>query len=390
MVRTRATRVCLVATAVTLLISPPVGAVSHDCETKSERPRSEIIVAFEGPTPRRDYAVSILPGEVRCVTGSIRELRNLEDLRVVESSRGATGPVIALRLQRGGKTRLTARHSSDEVLRFRARPISGELNLATLGDSRWVAPNEVRTEQWEPSVHKVLVDLVEFWPVEREPEPFVRRAEDRDWFGGQIWIGARGTQLDALDATLAADGFAPLPKRLVMGGMEADASLRRFRFAGSLGGGGGATHNRASPEELSASLFEGGFTLGYDVFRYRYLSLYLGAGMSGGNFRLWTPEKLTPFKRQLDPSHDGNASWSYRALRGEAGIDYFIPLSPSRTTWALRLGTRLTWAQQVGADGWEFNDPDEDGDRFKLTGPHLDLSGPSAKLTLGFGWLVHH
>ncbi len=358
-------------------------AETFQCETRSER--ADHVVSLGGVTGVPSRALSLHSGEVLCVTGTPNAGGVLEDLRVLQSARGVATPVIELRLLRNGKTLLTVRHSSKQHLEYRPFAVWEQLDVTLEEHSRNAPPKGVATEQWDSRVQRLLLADFRFYDERSETGTARALAVDpearRLWFSFDFWAGERYAALQPLNAAIARDGFVPISNTRFWFGGALDMALGRVRFGLNASGSKLTTPNLASDATLTTTFVEGGLSVGYDVFRYDYLSVHLSSGIGGGKLGL-DPRTagLSLFEGQYDPEAPGNAGWSYVALPIELGLDYIVPFVLSgRAALVVRFGSRFGWVQQLGGE-WIVP-----GEGPVVGVPALDLSGMRGALVLSLG-----
>ncbi len=372
----------MAALAALALATPPASGQTDECRTRTTRPRADII-ASGGPLT--SGGVRIRAGEVLCITGRPNADGLLEDLALVEGQGDAAPAVIELRLLRNGKTLLIVRHASPFDLEYAASGIVARSSPSLLPQHRRGSTHAVGAEEWDPRVQEVFLTDFRF---RLPPEASPPRPESRGfWIGLDVLAVERHAPMDSLNAAIAADGFAPIGNNRALLGLGVSLAFERLRF------GVEAYALDVTPSDskhtvsraLDTSLGEAGLFVGYDVFRYQHLSLFLATGVYLGGLGLNpTTPGLTLFDGQLEPREFGDAEWSYSALPLELGVDYVVPLTDGYKQGAFRFGTRLSWVQQLGGT-WQL----DERDLRSLSGPELDLSGPRALIVLGVAFMGH-
>ncbi len=196
------------------------------------------------------------------------------------------------------------------------------------------------------------------------------------------WGGERALHLENLDRALGRDGFAPLPRVVIVGGIDADFTLGRARVGFTFGVGGQTTRQHANGKELTTRLPEWAFTAGFDVLRYQQLHVFLSTGIGVATLYVDRPAGSSVFPDVR--AGEGDAV-QFVALEApvDVGAEYFVPFgraSPSEK-WLLQFGVRLGWQAQLGSGSWQT--AAKEGR--EITGPGVDLSGPRARLIFGIG-----
>ncbi len=366
--------------------------VGITCQTQTERDASEIIVPF-GDAVNRELpaqAVKLVPGETLCLIGERDEAGELTNLHLASETNAGTATFIELKLERGGATRLSVRHASRSWLYYGAFRLVTQQDVALPTHVLPVPAAQSVFESWSPNVRKLMLYGFRFGaaPVVFVPKDVPRRphrdlTETNLSVTFALWGGERSVHLPDLDNGLARDGFAPLPRVGIIGGLDMDFTVGRVRAGVGFGGGGGSTRHRTTGEELSTWQSDVTFTVGFDVLRYEPFRAFLSSGIGVGTLYVDRRDSSSLFP-DAKPWDGDRAEFTAFEVPFDLGTDYFVPFgraSPSEK-WLLQFGARVGWQQQLGGSGgWKT---DEKNGR-DLVGPALDLSGPRARLVLGIG-----
>jgi hypothetical protein len=398
MARQRGTFGSRVAVACGLLVALLCGhakeaLANSACKTVTERVLDEIVVPFgDADHPRLPrQAVKLVPGETVCLTGKLDSSGDLQDLEVVADSTSRSGLIIALRLERGERTSLHVRHSSERYLYYDALQLVTEQDVAFPTGTLPVGPGLLGAETWDHGVRKLVLHGFRFGTPPERTSASTRRGPGRGrdtshlnlsmTFG--FWGGERALKLDELERGFARDGYYPLQRNVIMGGLDLDFTFGRVRAGVAFGRAGLTTHQRGTGKELSSGLFAWGFTAGYDLLRFEQLHVFLGTGFGGEELFVDRPQGSTLFPG-VQPWEGERVKFVAWQMPFDIGTDYFVPLgrASSSEKWILQFGARLGWVQQLGSGGWKT---DADKKPRDLTGPAVDLSGPRARLVLGIG-----
>lgn len=196
-------------------------------------------------------------------------------------------------------------------------------------------------------------------------------------------VGVRWLDLGAVSALVARYGYAPLPATAVVAGGDLYATGGRVRFGFEAAGGGRSAGRPRGRQKLPATSFDAAVLLGYEVLGEGDGSVFVSTGFGGGDLQLNTTS-MDGFVHL----HDGEygVTWSYVGMPLQLGAEDFLRIGKltRHAVWVLRVGVRATWFQQFDG-GWSTLTNDQHKSARDLSGPPLDLSGPSVLLTLGFG-----
>jgi hypothetical protein len=398
MARQRGTVGWCVAVACALLFALQARVALADdaaCATQTARSTAEIVVPFgDAEHPRLPVqAVKLVPGESLCLTGDLDESGDLQHLRLAEPGGEGSAPVIQVQLERAEATRLTVSHSSKSWLYYETLELVTEQDVALATSSEPVEPGQRTLHTWNHGVRKLLLFGFRFGAAprtrgsdltgQREAHKRVRDTSKLNMsaiFG--FWGGERRVKLGELERGLARDGYAPFRQVSVIGGLDLDFTLGRVRFGLGLGAGGRTTRQRSTGNELATWLSEGAFTAGFDLLSYEQLRVFVASGFGFASLYVDHPEGSSVFP-DVRPWEGDRVEYSLLEIPFDVGTDYFVPFGRASATerWVVQFGVRVGWQQQLGQGDWKT---DEKNGR-DLAGPALDLSGPRARLVLGFG-----
>lgn len=392
MVRQRARVGCL---AMVLGLTPAYSAHavpgdSSTCHTQTEREAPQIIVPFGDPEHPElpAQAVKIVPGETLCLVGERDEAGELTNLQLAAETNAGAADFVELKLERGDVTRLAVRHASKSWLYYGASALVTQQDIALPARVLPVPSDQTAFESWSPNVRKVMLYGFRFGapptPMRLEdgrPRRKLALLNASVTFG--LWGGERSLHLPELDQALARDGFAPLQHVGIVGGLDLDFTIGRVRGGVGFGTGGRTTQHRTTGEELSTRHSEVSFTVGFDVLRYEPFRVFLSSGLGVASLYVDRRDGSTLFP-DAKPWDGDRVAFTAFEVPFELGTDYFVPFGPVHGTerWIVQFGARVGWQQQVGSGGWKTDDK---GGR-DLAGPSVDLSGPRARLMLGFGF----
>ena len=213
--------------------------------------------------------------------------------------------------------------------------------------------------------------------------PFVGLADDEKLgkpvtgfgFGGPL-IGLFTVELgsedeaDSINGILAANGYGPLPERMVtFGGGGGGGVIGGFSFGGS-GWGGSVTSIRAG-KKAELSLGFGGMDIAYVVGGNDRSLLLIGAVLGGGGLDLKLRERIP------ESFEDAVANPTTTTLsQGFFAAEPYVAFQVQPLSWLgfeVHLGYLFTLA-----GSWE-----EGGQ--EIEGPALELSGPFVGLSIAFG-----
>ena len=213
--------------------------------------------------------------------------------------------------------------------------------------------------------------------------PFVGLADDETLgkpvtgfgFGGPM-IGLFTLELgsendpETVNGILAANGYGPLPERMItFGGGGGGGVISGFSFGGS-GWGGSVTSIRAG-KKAELSLGFGGMDIAYVVGGNDRSLLLIGAVLGGGGLDLKLRERIpTSFEDAVaDPT-------SVTLSRGFFAAEPYVAFQVQPLSW-LGFEVHLGYLFSL-AGSWE-----EGGQ--EIEGPALELSGPFFGLSIAFG-----
>jgi hypothetical protein len=365
---------------------------SSTCHTHTEREASQIIVPFgDAEHPELPaQAVKLIPGETLCLFGERDEAGELTNLHLASETNAGATDFVELKLERGDVTRLAVRHASKSWLYYGTYALITQQDIAVPARSVPVPSDETAFESWSPNVRKLMLYGFRFGapPTPMRPDDLPHGRPHRKLTGLNasitfgLWGGERSLHLPELDQALARDGFAPLQHVGLIGGLDMDFTVGRVRAGIGFGTGGRTTHHRTTGDELSTRHLDVLFTVGFDVLRYEPFRVFLSSGLGVASLYVDRRDGSTLFP-DAKPWDGDRVDFTAFEVPFELGTDYFVPFGPVRGSerWLVQFGARVGWQQQLGSGGWKT---DEKRGR-DLAGPAVDLSGPRARLVLGFG-----
>ncbi len=379
---------CVLALA--WLSMAPATSAAPLCETQTQRPPSDIVVPLgDADNPELPpTAIKLLPGETLCVTGELDSAGELVRLRLLTAGEKSVAPVVELRFERAASAQLSVRHLSGKWLFYRAARLTTAQNLALGTHTANVAPGQTAMEHWGLNVRTLLLYSLRFGDEPMSLSEILRGRRTRDTEKTNVsvtlgaWGGERALHLENLDRALGRDGFAPLPRVVIAGGVDADFTLGRARVGFTFGVSGQTTRQHANGKELTTWLPEWAFTAGFAVLRYQQLHVFLSTGIGVANLHVDRPAGSSVFPDVRAGEAD---RVQFVALEAplDVGAEYFVPFaraSPSEK-WLLQFGVRLGWQAQLGSGFWQT--AAKEGR--EIAGPAVNLSGPRARLILGIG-----
>jgi hypothetical protein len=372
-----------------------------DCHTSTQRPLDELVVdlADERFPELPKTAVRIDAGEQFCVTGRVDEDGNLVDLRLTEDGIGS--PVIALRFEQldGQKgTLLRVENRSDRVLRYRAAFLAGALNLAFPTTTIPVRPRISSLESWpKPSFDRLVLAAFRYRdpvPPPATPQPGAVVAlppgekGDMDLtLGLGLFFGRRRLVLHGLNESLGSYGYTSLSTAWWAWGMALEGSVYRVRLGVELSGARQGAHSRTGSSTVEVGHYEGGVTLGYDVFREGPFSTFLSTGMLWGG--LWVDPAARRYE-EFDSRTAGlcdadTVARESTAVLGEVGAEYRIPLERRLhgPNVGMVLGFRAGYVREIARGGWVARHSGGEEDEIG-GGPDVDMSGMRYRAAVAF------
>ena len=373
-----------------------------DCHARTQRPLDELVVALadERFPELPKTAIRIDAGEQFCVTGRVDEDGNLVDLRLTEDGIGS--PVIALRFERldGRKgTLLRVENRSDRVLRYRAAFLAGALNLAFPTTTIPVRPRISSFESWpKPSFDRLVLAAFRYRdpvppPATPQPGEIVARPpaekEDSDFtLGLAASFGRRHLVLHGLDKSLERYGFTSLSTAWWAWGLALEGSAHRVRVGLEMVGAQQSARSRTGNSAVRVGHFDGGVTLGYDVFREGPFSTFVSTGMLWGT--VWVDLDATGYEefesRTAGLCDDADTvARNSKAVLGEAGVEYRIPLArrSNGPDVGMVLGFRAGYVREIAQSGWVARQ--RNGEEEEIGGgPDLDASGMRYRAVVAF------
>lgn len=192
-----------------------------------------------------------------------------------------------------------------------------------------------------------------------------------------IAFGVQGMDVDALNASLRANGFPAMHSTSVVAGLA--TSIRIARWELSFSGGqilGGREESSAWRTELSgqALLVGAGFAL-VDAGRWRVIP-NVGVGLSRVGFHVEERRGGTVDSTLTDPLRGTDLSGQSGIWHAGVGLEYRLGRF---TGQKVGLGIRVGYARMFGSTSWRA-----DGNALS-DGPRAGIGGPYARVGLSFG-----
>lgn len=372
-----------------------------DCRTFTRRAERDIILGDPNSLAEEPpQGVHLSRGETLCVTGDLAPGGRLRNLRLRRPTDPPSSVVIALRFTKDAQgVRLALATTSTAGLHYDAYIQVDQSRLVVPTHGLPVRPSgQVSYENWRTDATELWLTEMRFveaaeprrprptperlLPARREPE---RTPADRRW-GMDFWLTGTVAQThsDAINRTLAAEGFGQLPRRSGFVGFEIGAFWKRLHAGLFLRGTPYNLASRGNTFNLTARELSVGGYVGVDILLWRSLTTTLRTEYIASEVEFAEADRLPGFART-------DASF-YKFARGTGalgcvlGQQIDIPLGGSRGgLYALGLRTLLGYSFQVHEDSeWVYHNASGrvDGPRIG-GGPHLDRSGWRVELQIG-------
>lgn len=367
------------------------------CTTKTER-SAEQLVERAGPRWQLGSEVVILrAGDAVCIVG--RSLSgHLVELEVVESADSAASAVLLELSYEEGVTVLRVTNGRPERLDiFVSVPFGDDARLFQC--SVRVESGAEKTVVWAGEVPDVRLRVFELGPEPPSADPGSDAGEAHlssesiaDRLNASLTVGL--TQFISVADPMAFNGllhdrgYSNLPSVFPQVGATVMASADRLRIVGEIGFSDADYTRAADSQTFGASLGQFTFALGWDVLRFDNTSVFPLIGYGGRGIYLGIDQSDPwDFAGQIETDPDAD---TLRQINGGvlAGIGFstLFPITvrdPTEFSFGISLGGWLGYFQQVDGGDWY---PAVENAEPLTGGPRVDLSGPTATITLGVTW----
>lgn len=368
-------------TAIAALAAPRTAQADDavaSCVTRTTRGTDEILVRL-GDAPDSPIGISIVSGETLCLAGSVTH--GVFAPKLADSDDGEPA-IVLLRLESTeAATTLTVRSTSDRELDYDAAIVTGPANLALPVSGLHLQPRGDGKQTFGPSVHRLLLRNLLF--VDPPPPPVRVPTEDRLL---QITLaglaGSRQLSVGAFDQPLRANGFGPLPRDFIGGGLVLGVSVARWRLEGNFLYAPSGAASLTGSGSAGAALGDVRLDFGYDVLRWRGLTAFVMGGI--GDAALMMDARDAHWTYVADRTRVGTdvntVEQDSVILGAEVGLEQILPLSSAGI--GLVFSLRAGYDQQVADIGWMTT-----GSSKSVGGlPSLDMSGGWLSFGAGFTW----
>ncbi len=185
--------------------------------------------------------------------------------------------------------------------------------------------------------------------------------------------------LDELVVPLADEKFPELPKMAV-----------RIDAGEQMVGAQQSARSRTGNSAVRVGHFDGGVTLGYDVFREGPFSTFVSTGMLWGT--VWVDLDATRYE-EFESRTAGllcddadTVARNSKAVLGEAGVEYRIPLArrSNGPDVGMVLGFRAGYVREIAQSGWVARQRNGEEEEEIGGGPDLDASGMRYRAAVAF------